>query len=178
MKFKPFSYLLSMEFEEAKIKFLSAWGDLGSNWGINKTMAQIHALLMISPTSLSMDEIMEELDISRGNTSMNLRALIEWGLIYKEYKSGERREYFAAEQDIDKMARNVATKRSKREIKPTIAVLQDVKDIDMENTPESKHFKKKTKELYNFISDADHMLEKLVNQQENWITKTIIKLMR
>jgi DNA-binding transcriptional regulator GbsR (MarR family) len=167
-----------MEFEEAKAKFLKAWGDLGTKWGINKTMAQIHALLMISPTSLSMDEIMEELQISRGNTSMNLRALIDWGLIYKEYKAGERREYFAAEQDIDQMIRKVALERSKREIKPTIKALEDVQQMQQENTAEARQFKAKTKQLYAFISDADHMLEKLVNQKENWITKTILKLMR
>ncbi|HEA30629.1 MAG TPA: ArsR family transcriptional regulator, partial [Leeuwenhoekiella sp.] len=167
-----------MEFEEAKVKFLHAWGDLGTKWGINKTMAQIHALLMISPTSLSMDEIMDELQISRGNTSMNLRALIDWGLIYKEYKSGERREYFAAEQDIDQMARKVAKERSKREIKPTIQVLADVQQMESENSSEERQFKAKTKELYDFVNDADHMLERLVNQKENWITKTIIKLMR
>jgi len=167
-----------MEFEEAKDKFLNAWGDLGTKWGINKTMAQIHALLMISPTSLSMDEIMEELEISRGNTSVNLRALIDWGLIYKEYKAGERREYFAAEQDIDQMARKVAQERSKREIKPTIKVLEDIQQMQGENSAEERQFKAKTKQLYAFICDADYMLEKLVTQKENWITKTIIKLMR
>ncbi|WP_031426295.1 GbsR/MarR family transcriptional regulator [Flavimarina sp. Hel_I_48] len=167
-----------MEFREAKSKFLDAWGDLGNKWGINKTMAQIHALLMISPTSLSMDEIMEELDISRGNTSMNLRALIDWGLIYKEYKAGERREYFAAEQDVDQMARKVAEERSRREIKPTIEVLQSIQQVDNDHSAEARQFTAKTKQLYDFISDADHMLEKLVNQKENWITKTIMKLMR
>jgi len=65
-----------MQFQEAKIKFIQTWGSLGSQWGINKTMAQIHALLMISPEALSMDDIMEELHISRGNASMNLRSLI------------------------------------------------------------------------------------------------------
>jgi DNA-binding transcriptional regulator GbsR (MarR family) len=121
---------------------------------------------------------MEELQISRGNTSMNLRALIDWGLIYKEYKAGERREYFAAEQDIDQMARKVAIERSKREIKPTIKALEDVQQMQNENSAEERQFKAKTKQLYAFISDADHMLEKLVNQKENWITKTILKLMR
>lgn len=167
-----------MEFEEAKTKFLDAWGDLGIKWGINKTMAQIHALLMVSPTSLSMDEIMEELQVSRGNTSTNLRALIGWGLIYKEYRPGERREYFVAEQDIDQMARKVAEERSKREIKPTLEVLQEVQKMPEAKTPEARKFRDKTEELYNFISEADSLLEKLVKQKENWITKTIMKLMK
>ena len=166
-----------MEFNEAKEKFLQTWGALGTQWGINKTMAQIHALLMISPVSLSMDEVMEELQISRGNASMNLRALIDWGIIFKEYKTGERREYFAAEPDIEQLARKIARERSKREIKPTIRVLEDVQQLENDNSAETKHFKAKTKELYDFVSTADTMLEKIVGQKENWITKTIMKLM-
>ena len=166
-----------MEFSEAKEKFLQTWGALGSHWGINKTMAQIHALLMVSPDSLSMEEVMEDLNISRGNASMNLRALIDWGLIFKEYKSGERREYFLAEQDIDQLARKIAIERSKREIKPTLRVLEDVQSLESDGSKESLKFKAKTKELYEFVSKADTMLEKIVNQKENWITKTILKLM-
>ena len=104
-----------MEFNEAKSKFIQTWGALGSQWGINKTMAQIHALLMVSTSALSM----EELHISRGNTSMNLRALMDWGIVFKEYKPGERKEYFSAEGNIDELARKIAKERSKREIKPT-----------------------------------------------------------
>ena len=80
-----------MEFKEAKNKYIQTWGALGSQWGINKTMAQIHALLMISIEPLSIEEIMDELQISRGNTSMNIRALIDWGIVFKESKSGERK---------------------------------------------------------------------------------------
>src|SRR3954471_20846731 len=96
-----------MELKEAKDKFLNAWGTLGSNWGINRTMAQIHALLLISPNSLSAEEIMEDLKISRGNANMNLRDLIDWGLIYKEIKAGERKEFFHAEKDIWKAAKQI-----------------------------------------------------------------------
>jgi len=89
-----------MKFDEAKDKFISTWGSLGSLWGINKAMAQIHALLLISPNPLSVDEIMSELKISRGNTSMNLRQLIDWGIVYKENKPGDRKEYFKSEKDV------------------------------------------------------------------------------
>ena len=166
-----------MEFKEAKSKFIQTWGALGSQWGINKTMAQIHALLMISPEHLSMEDIMEELHISRGNTSMNLRALMDWGIVFKEYKPGERKEYFSAEGNIDELARKIAKERSKREIKPTLRVLKDVASIDAQASNEAAHFKAKTEELYDFVSRADNMLEKITEQKENWITKTIIKLM-
>ena len=73
-----------MEYQEAKDKFISTWGSLGTLWGINKAMAQIQSLLFISTKALSMEEIMEELKISRGNTSMNLRQLMDWGIVTKE----------------------------------------------------------------------------------------------
>ena len=166
-----------MEFKEAKNKFIQTWGSLGSQWGINKTMAQIHALLMISPEALSMEEVMEELHISRGNASMNLRSLIDWGIAYKEYKPGERREFFSAEGNIDELARKIAKERSKREIKPTLRVLKDVSAIETKESSKAAHFKAKTEELYDFVSRADNMLEKITAQKDNWITKTIFKLM-
>ena len=98
-----------MDLQEGKEKFIQSWGALGSNWGINRTMAQIHALLLISPEALSADEIMKELQISRGNANMNIRALIDWGLVYKELKTGERKEYFVAEKDIWIVFQNIIT---------------------------------------------------------------------
>ena len=167
-----------MKFNEAKSKFIQTWGALGSQWGINKTMAQIHALLMISPDPLSMEDVMEELQISRGNTSMNLRALMDWGIVFKEYKPGERKEFFSAEGNIDELARKIARERSRREIKPTLRVLEEISTIDGEESSKAAHFKAKTEELYDFVSRADNMLEKITEQKENWITKTILKLMR
>ena len=86
-----------MNYNEAKTKFVSTWGSLGTLWGINKAMAQIQALLFISTKSLSMEDIMEELKISRGNTSMNLRQLMDWGIVTKVLVSGERKEFFTTE---------------------------------------------------------------------------------
>ena len=82
-----------MELDEGKRKFIEAWGQLGINWGTNKTMGMIHALLMISPDPLPADEIMEELKISRGNVSNNLKSLMDWDLISKQCKIGEKREF-------------------------------------------------------------------------------------
>ena len=105
-----------MEFKEAKNKFVQTWGALGSQWGINKTMAQIHALLMISNEAISMEDIMDELQISRGNASMNIRALMDWGIVYKEYKVGERREFFTAEKDLDELAVKFLEKDAKEKL--------------------------------------------------------------
>ena len=118
-----------MEYHEAKEKFVQSWGALGKNWGINRTMAQIHALLLISPEALSTEEIMEELQVSRGNVNMNVRMLIDWGLATKVVKSGERREYFFSDKDVWELAKQVVKERRKREIEPLLKVLNDIEDV-------------------------------------------------
>jgi DNA-binding transcriptional regulator GbsR (MarR family) len=164
-----------MEYKEAKDKFINTWGSLGSLWGINKAMAQIQALLFITPKPLSMEDIMEELKISRGNTSMNLRQLMDWGIVTKELIAGERKEFFTTEKDVQELARIVAKERSRREIKPVIKVLAEVSNI--ENTsPEAQELIKQTKALHELTATADEMINKLVNQKQNWITKSLVKL--
>lgn len=173
MKYYPI-----MEFKEAKNKFVQTWGALGSQWGINKTMAQIHALLMVSNEPISMEDIMEELQISRGNASMNLRALMDWGIVYKEYKAGERREFFTAEKDLDELAVKIAKERSKREIKPALKVLKEVSTIDSKATEEERHFIDQTTKLYDFVLKADNMLEKATEFKDNWLGRLVIKIMK
>lgn len=165
-----------MNYQEAKDKFINTWGSLGSHWGINKAMAQIQALLFISKEPLSMEDIMEELQISRGNTSMNLRQLMDWGIVTKELIPGERKEFFTTEKDVQELARIVAKERSRREIKPVIKVLKEVSSIEDDGTEKTKELIKQTKSLYDLTETADAMLNKLVNQQQNWITKSLIKL--
>jgi DNA-binding transcriptional regulator GbsR (MarR family) len=167
-----------MEFKEAKNKFVQTWGALGSQWGINKTMAQIHALLMVSSDAVSMEEVMEELQISRGNASMNLRALMDWGIVYKEYKAGERREYFTAEKDLDELAVKIARERSKREIKPALKILKEVSSISSNNTAEEIQFIEQTTKLYDFVLKADNMLDKMTEYKDNWLTKLVVKFMK
>lgn len=167
-----------MKFKDAKNKFIQTWGALGSQWGINKTMAQIHALLMVSHEAVSMEDIMEELQISRGNASMNLRALMDWGIVYKEYKAGERREFFTAEKDLDELAVKIARERSKREIKPALKVLKEVSSITADNTAEEKHFVDQTTKLYDFVLKANNVLDKMTEYKDNWLAKLVVKLMK
>ena len=167
-----------MEYKEAKNKFVQTWGALGSQWGINKTMAQIHALLMVCNDAISMEDIMEELQISRGNASMNLRALMDWGIVYKEYKAGERREFFTAEKDLDELAVKIARERSKREIKPALKVLKEVSSIEGDDSDKSNHFIDQTTKLYDFVLKADNMLEKATELKDNWLGRLVIKIMK
>lgn len=167
-----------MEFNEAKNKFVQTWGALGSQWGINKTMAQIHALLMVSSEPLSMEDIMEELKISRGNASMNLRGLMDWGIVYKEYKAGERKEFFTAEKDLDELAVKISQERSKREIKPALKILKEVSNIDDNTSAEAKHFIEQTTKLHDFVLKADNVLDKITEYKDNWLTKLVVKIMK
>ncbi|WP_298903672.1 ArsR family transcriptional regulator [uncultured Psychroserpens sp.] len=167
-----------MNYEEAKMKFVSTWGSLGSLWGINKAMAQIQALLFVSTKPLSMEDIMEDLKISRGNTSMNLRQLMDWGIVTKEIIPGERKEYFTTEKDVQELARIIAKERSRREIQPVIRVLKDVSSIKDDGTAKTKELIKQTKALHDLTETADDMINRLVNQKQNWITKSLLKLIK
>lgn len=167
-----------MEFKEAKEKFISTWGSLGSLWGINKAMAQIQSLLFISTKPLSMEDIMDELKISRGNTSMNLRQLMDWGIVTKELIPGERKEYFTTEKDVQELARHIAKERSRREIKPVIKILKEVSSIKDDGSEETKELIKQTKALHDLADSADSMLNKIVKQEQNWLTRSLLKLIQ
>lgn len=167
-----------MELNDATNKFIQSWAQLGTNWGINKTMAQIHALLLISKDSLSTEDIMEKLIISRGNTNMNVRALIDWGLVYREYKIGERMEFFRAEKDINKVSRCIARERRKREIEPVINLMAELSSTNLGNSEDAKEFKKVTKDIHEFSSTIDGFLDKFSRSDENWFYAFMLKLMK
>jgi DNA-binding transcriptional regulator GbsR (MarR family) len=167
----------TMDWREGKEKFLQSWGALGSEWGINRTMAQIHALLMIAPQALSADSVMEELTISRGNANMNLRALMDWGLVYKELRAGDRKEYFVAEKDIWKVVRQIIINRKKKELDPMVKVLDEISGIEA-NCPDSEALVKMVKDLKLFSSKADSTLEMLVKADSNWFVGTFMKMIK
>lgn len=166
-----------MELREGKEKFLQAWGALGSSWGINRTMAQIHALLLISPAALCADDIIEELKISRGNANMNLRALIDWGLVSKELKPGERKEFFVAEKDMWEVVRNIIIERKKRELEPIIKVLDELSSVEGED-PATREFVNTVKNIKLFSSKADSTLETLVKSDSNWFVGTFMNMIK
>ncbi|GAB4020005.1 hypothetical protein GCM10028808_59710 [Spirosoma migulaei] len=166
-----------MEFNEAKDKFIHTWGTLATQWGINRSMAQLHALLLIAPQPLATEDVMEQLQISRGNASMNLRDLMDWGLIYKQLKPGERREFFIAEKDIWKVARQVAKERRRREITPVVEVLNELKAISTD-TPEAKEFQRVMEGLSSVVSFADSTLNAVIKAEENWLIGQFINVFR
>ena len=166
-----------MDFEEGKERFIQSWGALGSSWGVNRTMAQIHALLLISANALSADDIMEELKISRGNANMNIRALIDWGLVYKKLKPGERKEFFVAEKDMWKVVKSIITQRKKKELAPMLQVLDEISSVESQD-PESEEFVKIVREIKLFSNKADSTLDTLVQADSNWFVGTFMKMIR
>src|ERR1044072_4991195 len=158
-----------MKLEEAQQQFIASWGAFGSHWGINGTMAQIHALLMISPDPLSQDDLMEQLSMTCGNVNMNIRDLIDWGLVSRVLIQGERKEFFSAEKDIWKVATQIVKERKKRELDPMLKLLDQLEDIEGDKKDKhSKQFIDTIGGIRRFGLQADKMLDSLVKADENW----------
>lgn len=168
-----------MKLNEAKQQFISSWGAFGTHWGINRTMAQIHALLLISPDAMTQDDIMEELNISRGNTNMNIRELINWGLVERVLLSGERKEFFTAEKDIWKVVKQIVKERKKRELEPMLQLLDKLEEVEGD---------KKDKQVKTFVDTisgikklgrhADKTLDMMIRAEESWFVGNMLKLFK
>ena len=169
-----------MELQEAKDKFIQSWGNLGSTWGVSKTMAQIHALFLVSEELLSAEDVMDALEISRGNTNMNIRTLIDWGLVYKESKKGERKEFFRGEKDIYLVGKKIVKVRQRQELEPILDALQDVQNVNSntKNKEEVERFTDQIKEIESFSLSANKLLTKVSSSEESWFWKILMKLIK
>lgn len=166
-----------MNDQEAKEALLEAWGIFGASWGINKTMAQIQMLLLLSPEPLSTVDIMEQLKISRGNANMNIRALIDWGVVFKKIIPGERKEYFTTEKDIWKLARIVAAERKKREIQPVIDLMNDIQASSKKNGQlKDPEVIRVTNDVKEFMQKANTFIETFSAAEKNTFLKFLMKL--
>src|SRR6266404_6800332 len=119
---------LPKRLEGVEDRFVDLWDTMSSLWGISPTMARIHGLLYITGAASSMDDIMERLAISRGNVSMNLSKLVEWGLVRRVHKRGDRKEYYESLNDVWEMFTLVAAQRKRREIDPILSTLRRCKE--------------------------------------------------
>ncbi|WP_299453118.1 hypothetical protein [uncultured Microscilla sp.] len=166
-----------MELQEAKDHFIQTWGTLGTNWGINRTMAQIHALLLVSNKALSTEDVMNKLNISRGNSNMNLRELITWGLVRKEIKPGERREYFVAEKDMWEVSKCIIRERKKRELDQIKRTVDHLSVVEGDKKDEEyKEFVTLIEDMKNLTTSADKVLNRLSMAEKNWLLKKFLKL--
>lgn len=152
----------NLSLDEVRDNFISQWGAFGSHWGINRTMAQIHALLMTGLEALSTDEVMAKLSVSRGNAHTNLKELVSWGLVRIVVKKGDRKEYFDAERDVWKIFTIILRERQRREIDPALHLLlncqEETKGLE---GAEAEAFRNQVKELENFVSFARNLGSKV-----------------
>jgi len=153
-------------------KFILHWGEMGTRWGINRTVAQVHALLLLSEAPLPADEIAETLHIARSNTSNSLRELQNWGIVRVVHVMQDRRDHFTAMQDVFAMFRAIAHQRKKREIDPTVHVLRDcLAEADKPKAADA-YVRSRLAELLDFFELAGTAYERL----ENLPTPAILKL--
>ncbi len=154
---------------QAQEEFISSWGQMGSTWGISRTMAEIFALLYITGDELCTDDVMERLEISRGNASMSLRALVDWGIVSKTHRRGDRKEYFRAEQDVWALSRQVLRERMRREIHPLLASLFEIRDMTDADTksrdPDINDHNKRLDDLLKLIQTLDKLMERFVGSE-------------
>jgi len=168
-----------MKLTEARQHFISSWGAFGTHWGINRTMAQIHALLLISPDPITQDDIMEQLNISRGNTNMNIRELINWGLVERVLLSGERKEYFSAEKDIWKVVKLIVKERKKRELEPMLQLLDKLEAVEGDKRDKQvKTFVDTVSGIKKLGRQADKTLDMMIRAEESWFIGTMMKFFK
>ncbi len=167
-----------MQLSEAKEKYIQTWGTFATNWGINRTMAQVHALLLASGKPLSTDEVMEQLEISRGNANMNLRALIDWGIVRKEFIKGDRKEYFVAEKDVWYLFKQITKERRKREIEPVISFLEELKNIDDKDSEEAKDFIKLMNDFSSVTGKINNIMDLAIKSDDHWLVGKITNLLK
>ena len=145
-------------------RFIALWGDMGARWGVPRSMTELHAMLYIVGESMNTDEIMKKLSISRGNASMTLRTLLDWGIVTRTHKRDDRKDYYTAEQDVWKLFATVARARKRRELEPLASTLQSLtntlKGVD---TSEVVAQRKRLESMLEFIVQFDGISERFLS---------------
>ncbi len=164
---------------EVREEFLAHWAAMGTAWGINRTMAQIHALLMVANRPLSTDEVMADLQISRGNANTNLRDLVGWGLLRSVLRRGERKEFFEAEKDVWKMFCIIVRERRRREITPALTAL----DACAARTKhlrgsEAESFHQMMTRLAEFVRLTNNVMEKVERAEQSSVVPWALRLLQ
>ncbi len=168
----------SDKLKKAREEFVAQWGALGTQWGINRTMAQIHALLITAPEPISTDDVMEQLEISRGNAHTNLKELVAWGLVRTVVRKGERREYFEGEKDVWQMFTIIARERKRREIEPAINILQKcAEESSGIKSADGKAFHDQMRQLEDFVGFASKMADRISSMKHGFAIQLATKLL-
>lgn len=162
-----------MELTETVENYILSWGEMGSRWGVNRTVAQIHALLYLSPQPLCADEIAETLSIARSNVSTSLRELKNYGLIKTTHVLGDRRDHFEAHQDIWEMFRVIVEERKKREVDPMLRILEQCAagaENDPDTPPETKA---RIENMRTFLEEMNSWYSKVIALERSTLQRLI-----
>ncbi len=156
-------------------KFILHWGEMGTRWGINRTVAQIHALLFTSERPLNAEEICDALGVARSNVSNSLKELQNWGIVKIVHLPGDRRDHFESLQDVWEMFRVIAAERKRREIDPTLAILREgLAETTDGDSPGEAHTRQRMGELLDFFELATQFYE----QMNRLPTRTAVNALR
>lgn len=176
------NYLKTGTHQEAVDQFVLLWGEMASSWGINKTMAQIHALLYAENHPLDTDTIMSQLSISRGNANMNLRNLMQWQLIQKVHYKGKRKDFYTAEKDVWNIVAILIRERHQREIDPIKQNLASTLEIFEENDNQAQdeiEFKERIEDFIEFLDMFERFTNALlpyINRKNLTFLKHLVKI--
>lgn len=136
-------------------KFILHWGEMGTRWGVNRTVAQVHALLYVSPKPLNAEEIAQSLSIARSNVSYSLRELLNWGIIKPVHLLGDRREHYESLKDVWHMFQIVLDERKRREVDPTVIVLREcVQALERKGEEADPHTRERLRAMLEFFEGA------------------------
>ncbi len=156
-------------------RFILHWGEMGGRWGVNRSVAQIHGLLFLSPNPMNADEISEVLSIARSNVSNSIKELQSWGLVKPVHVMGERKEHFEALKDVQQTFNVIVEERKKREIDPTLTLLRDL-SIELENQKNADpHIKKQINSMLGFVDDLAGWYED-VKKLPNDVLMRLVKM--
>jgi len=152
-----------MPLQPVEQKFILHWGEMGTRWGINRTVAQVHALLFLSPKPLHAEEIANTLSVARSNVSTSLRELQGWGIVHIVHLLGDRRDHFESVKEVWEIFRIVAEERKRREIDPTLRVLQDcVAELKAPGGGQA-YTRERLEEMLDFLTTTSGLFEELVH---------------
>jgi DNA-binding transcriptional regulator GbsR (MarR family) len=143
-------------------QFVLRWGDMGDQWGVNRSVAQIHALLYLSERPLTAEDIAEALGMARSNVSNSIRELLAWKLIHRVPILGDRRDHYAAEADIWKMVTRIAQGRKEREIDPAVAALRHVLEAANGDSRISAVARTRLNEMQAFVTTIDNWYDQML----------------
>ena len=176
-------------FDAAKGLFIRRWGEMAASWGISRTMAEIHALLYLAAQPLCTDDVMEQLAVSRGSASTNLRQLVNWGLIHRVHQRNDRKEYFDAEHDVWQMFETILRERRRREVEPIVETLhrctgminEETGRLSTEAKRDADAYLKRFNDILDFCGTVDtlfDLMSKVGRTGLKPLVKTVGRLLR